>query len=108
VAADACACVFADDRRMSVAIRHPPGPTGVRRGRVRGAAEWRKRLRRELLRVGAANVSVYVDGRRGIAYLRFPKHADRLAPGAHDALALLRSLPDRAGVEATFSALAGP
>ena len=73
---------------------------------VRGAAQVRKRLRRELRRVGADGVSLYIDGPRGIARLRFPGQ-DRwleLAPG--EALELLRSLPNGAGAQATVDALA--
>jgi hypothetical protein len=63
---------------------------------VRGAAQVRKRLRRELRRVGADGVSLYIDGPRGIARLRFPRQ-DRwldieLVPG--EALDVLRSLPN--------------
>jgi hypothetical protein len=75
---------------------------------VRGAAQVRKRLRRELRRVGADGVSLYIDGPRGIARVRFPGQ-DRwleLAPG--QALDLLRSLPDGAGAQATANALAAP
>ena len=73
---------------------------------VRGAAQVRKRLRRELRRVGADGVRLYIDGPRGIARLRFPRQ-DRwleLAPG--EALDLLRSLPNGAGAQATIDALA--
>jgi hypothetical protein len=72
---------------------------------VRGAAQLRKRLRRELRRVGADGVSLYIDGPRGIARLRFIRQ-DRsleLAPG--EALDLLRSLPNGAGAQATIDAL---
>ncbi len=84
---------------------HAEGLTPPRRP-VRGAAQVRKRLRRELRRVGADGVSLYIDGPRGIARLRFPRR-DRwleLAPG--EALDLLRSLPDGAGAQATVDALA--
>lgn len=73
---------------------------------VRGAAQVRKRLRRELRRVGADGVSLYIDGPRGIARLRFPRQ-DRLlelAPG--EALDLLRSVADGAGAQAAVDALA--
>jgi hypothetical protein len=72
---------------------------------VRGAAHLRKRLRRELRRVGADGVSLYIDGPRGIARLRFTRQ-DRwleLPPG--EALDLLRSLPNGAGAQATIDAL---
>jgi hypothetical protein len=73
---------------------------------VRGAAQVRKRLRRELRRVGADGVSLYIDGPRGIARLRFPRQDSvlELAPG--QALDLLRSLPNGAGAQATIDALA--
>jgi hypothetical protein len=73
---------------------------------VRGAAQVRKRLRRELRRVGAGGVSLYIDGPRGIARLRFPGQDSwlELAPG--EALHLLRSLPNGAGGQATVDALA--
>jgi hypothetical protein len=72
---------------------------------VRGAAQVRKRLRRELRRVGADGVSLYIDGPRGIARLRFPRQGRwlELAPG--EALDLLRSLPNAAGANATVHAL---
>ena len=73
---------------------------------VQGAAQLRKRLRRELRRVGADGVSLYIDGPRGIARLRFPGQ-DRwleLVPG--EALDLLRSRPNGAGAQATVDALA--
>jgi hypothetical protein len=70
------------------------------------AAQWRKRLRRELQRVGSSKVSVYIDGPRGIARLRLPDHAGQFSVPADEALRLLRSLPDGAGVENTVNALA--
>ena len=72
---------------------------------VHNAAQWRKRLRRELQRVGADNVSLYIDGPRGIARLRFADHGDGLSVPAEDALHLLRALPDGAGVERTAKTL---
>ncbi len=84
--------------------KHAEGLMPPRRP-VRGAAQVRKRLRRELRRVGADGVSLYVDGPRGIARLRFSSQ-DRwlkLAPG--EALDLLRSLPNGAGAQATVDAL---
>jgi hypothetical protein len=71
---------------------------------VHDAAQWRKRLRRELQRVGADEVSLYIDGPRGIARLRFADR-DGLSVPAEDALHLLRALPDGAGVERTVMAL---
>ncbi len=85
--------------------KHAEGLMPPRRP-VRGAAQVRKRLRRELRRVGADGVSLYIDGPRGIARLRFPSQ-DRwleLAPG--EALDLLRPLPNGAGAQATVDALA--
>ena len=70
------------------------------------AAQWRKRLRRELQRVGANNVSLYIDGRRGIARLRFPDRAGQFSVPPDDALQSLRSLPDGAGVERTINTIA--
>ncbi|MGH2883307.1 MAG: hypothetical protein ACRDPA_11520 [Solirubrobacteraceae bacterium] len=70
------------------------------------AAEWRKRLRRELLRVGAGKVSLYIDGPRGIARVRFPDHAGQFSVAPDGALQSLRSLPDGAGLERTVNALA--
>jgi hypothetical protein len=70
------------------------------------AAQWRKRLRRELLRVGVSRVSVYIDGPRGIARLRFADHAGQLSVLVDDALRVLGSLPDGAGVEQAVSAIA--
>ena len=72
---------------------------------VHNAAQWRKRLRRELQRVGADNVSLYIDGPRGIARLRFADHGDGLSVPAEDAIHLLRALPDGAGVERTVQTL---
>ena len=91
-----------------MANRHTEHAAGMMPPRrpVRGAAEERKRLRRELRRVGTDGVSLYIDGPRGIARLRFPSQ-DRwleLAPG--EALDLLRSLPDGASTQATVDALA--
>jgi hypothetical protein len=73
---------------------------------VRGAAQVRKLLRRELRRVGADGVSLYIDGPRGIARLRFPGQERwlDLAPGT--AMELVRSLPNGAGAQATIDALA--
>jgi len=72
---------------------------------VRNAAEWRKRLRRELQRVGAGEVSLYIDGPRGLARLRFADHGGGLSLPVEDALHLLRALPDGAGVERTVETL---
>ena len=84
---------------------HAEGLMSPRRP-VRGAAQVRKRLRRELRRVGAETVSLYIDGPRGIARLRFAGQ-DRwleLAPG--EALERLRSVSNGAGAQATVDALA--
>ncbi len=86
---------------MTTTTPQAPVPDGA----VRGAAGWRKRLRRELRRVGAADVSIYLDGRRGVAHLRFAGHGDRIDVGVSDALEELGSLPDRAGLEAVVKAL---
>lgn len=87
---------------------HSEDAEGLRppRRQVRGAAQVRKLLRRELRRVGADGVSLYIDGPRGIARLRFVGQERwlELAPG--EALELLRSLPDGAGAQATADALA--
>jgi hypothetical protein len=90
---------------MAVASAHQASKSRSPRGAVHGAAGWRKRLRREFLRVAAANVSVYVDGPRGIAHMRFPGHVERTTVDVREALRLLESLPDRAGVETTLKAL---
>ncbi len=85
--------------------QHAEGLVPPRRP-LRGAAQARKRLRRELRRVGVDGVGLYIDGPRGVARLRFPGQ-DRwleLAPG--EALELLRSLPNGAGAQATIDALA--
>jgi hypothetical protein len=71
---------------------------------VHNAAQWRKRLRRELQRVGAGEVSLYIDGPRGIARFRFADLGGVNVP-AEDALHLLRALPNGAGVERTLSSL---
>ena len=88
-----------DDRRMlsDTAPRRP----------AHNAAQWRKRLRRELQRVGASKVSLYIDGPRGIARLRFPDHAGQFSMHAGEALRLLRSVPDGAGVQKTVNTIAG-
>jgi hypothetical protein len=75
------------------------------RSPVRGAAQLRKRLQRELRRVGAAGVSVYIDGPRGVARLRFPGQECWVRLAAGEAVALLRSLPNGAGTEAALDAL---
>jgi len=90
-----------------MATRHSEYPEGLmpRRRPVRGSAQVRKRLRRELRRIGADGVSLYIDGPRGIARLRFPPQ-DRwleLAPG--EALDVLRSVRNGAGAQATVDAL---
>ena len=73
---------------------------------VRGAAQVRKRLRRELRRVGADGVSLYIDGPRGIARLRFPPQDRWLELAPAEAVDLLRSVPNGGGAQATVDALA--
>jgi hypothetical protein len=90
---------------MAAATQQPLSAPDSTRRPIRGAADWRKRLRRELQRVGAARASLYIDGPRGIARVHFPEHAGRIDVGVREALGLLRSLPDGAGVEATLKAL---
>jgi hypothetical protein len=75
------------------------------RGAVHSAADWRKRLRRELHRVRAGAVSLYVDGPRGVVHVRFPGQSERLSVRLDEALRALRALPDGAGVHATLEAL---
>ncbi len=85
-----------------------PSPTHLRLvpdGAVRGAADWRKRLRRELRRVGAADASIYLDGPRGVVHLRLAGHDNRIDVDVRRALEQLRSVPDRAGIEAALKAL---
>jgi len=98
--ADVPAAVRRDDQHvLSDPTRRP----------VHNAAQWRKRLRRELQRVGASKVRVYIDGPRGIARLRFlEEHAGQFSLPADEALRSLRSLPDGAGVEQTVDAIARP
>ena len=74
---------------------------------VRNAAEWRKRLRRELQRVGAAKVSLYIDGPRGLARVQFADHG-RFSLPAEEALRLLSALPAGVGEERTAKTLEGP
>src|SRR5450759_2924592 len=90
---------------MAVANQQQPGVGGSPPRAVRGTAHWRKRLRRELLRVGAANMSGYVDGQRGIVHMRFPEHGDRIKRGRGEALRLLGSLPDGASAETAHKTL---
>lgn len=73
---------------------------------MRDTAQVRKRLRRELRRVGAERVSLYIDGPRGIARLRFPGQDRGLVLAPEEALELLRSLPNSAGAQAAADALA--
>jgi hypothetical protein len=72
-----------------------------------GAAQLRKLLRRELRRVGASGLSLYVDGPRDV--VRVMSRADserRHAVPTNEALVLLRALPDGAGVDAALDAFA--
>jgi hypothetical protein len=73
---------------------------------VQNAAHWRKQLQRELRRVGANKVSLYVDGRRGTVRLRFPDHAGQFVVPADELLEQLRSLTDDLGVEQTIDTIA--
>jgi hypothetical protein len=73
---------------------------------VHGAAQLRKVLRRELLRVGAAGASLYIDGPRGLVRVRFPSQERELHVPVREALALLRTLPNGAGQQAAIDALA--
>lgn len=90
---------------MAVVNQQQAGGSASPPQAVRGTANWRKRLRRELIRVGAANASVYVDGPRGAVHMRFPEHADRVNVDVRKAVRLLGSLPDGAGVETTLKTL---
>jgi hypothetical protein len=90
---------------MAVASAHRASESRSPRRAVHGAAGWRKRLRREFSRVRAGDVSVYVDGPRGIAHMRFPGHVERTTVDVRGALRLLGSLPDGAGPETTLKAL---
>ena len=87
-----------DNRRMTMGA--------PARSPVHNAAHWRKRLQRELRRIGANNVGLYVDGPRGLVRLRFPGHAGQFVLSANDALAQLRSLADGAGVEQAINTIA--
>jgi hypothetical protein len=95
--ADVLATVRRDNRRM-MSDAAAPRP-------VHNAAQWRKRLQRELRRVGANKVSLYVDGPRGTVRVRFPDHAGQFVVPAEDALEHLRSLTDDAGLEQTIDTL---
>jgi hypothetical protein len=81
---------------------------GLTRSRrpVRGAAQLRKRLRRELRRVGADGVSQYIDGPRGIVRLRFRGQDHWLELAPDEALEVLRALPNGAGAQSAVDALA--
>lgn len=81
-------------------------PDAVARRPVQNAAHWRKRLRRELRRVGANKVSLYVDGPRGTVRLRFPDHAGQFVVPADEVLEQLRSLTDDVGLEQTIDTIA--
>jgi len=82
-------------------------PDTAPRRSAHNAAQWRKRLRRELQRVGASKVSLYIDGPSGVARLRFPDHAGQFSVPAEEALRLLRSVPDGAGIQQTVDTIAG-
>jgi hypothetical protein len=87
-----------DNRRM-------PSDATARRP-VQNAAQWRNRLQRELRRVGANKVSLYVDVPRGTVRLRFPGHTGQFVVPADDLLEQLRSLTDNAGVGQTVDTIA--
>ncbi len=91
---------------MAVATEQGSGAVGSSPRAIHHAADWRKRLRREFLRLGVANVSLYVDGPRGIVRVRFRDQSARVSVEVNDALERLRSLPDRAGSQAAADALA--
>ena len=74
---------------------------------MRGAAQLRKRLRGELRRIGAAEVSLYIDGPRGVLRLKFPGRAGDFRLPVSEGLALLRALPNGAGTQATVDAFRG-
>jgi len=95
--ADALATVRRDNRRMI--------SDAAARGPVHNAAQWRKRLQRELRRVGANEVSLYVDGPRGTVRVRFPDHAGQFVVPAEAALERLRSLTDDAGLQQTIDTM---
>ena len=84
--------------------RHAGGRS-ISRQPVRGAAQLRKRLRRELRRVGATDVKLYIDGPRGSVRVRFPTQNRELHLPVSDALRLLRAVSDGAGAEAALEAL---
>jgi hypothetical protein len=81
-------------------------PYAVARRPVQNAAQWRKLLQRELRRVGANKVSLYVDGPRGTVRLRFPDHAGQFVVPVDDVLEQLRSLADDVGLEQTIDTIA--
>jgi hypothetical protein len=85
--------------------RHVEGLSGSRPP-VRGAAQLRKLLRRELRRVGAASSSLYIDAPRGVVRVRFPNQERDLNVPVGEALARLRALPDGGGPQAALEALA--
>ncbi len=90
---------------MASTTQQEPAPVVAPDTGIHGAADWRKRLRREFRRVGVADVSVYLDGPRGKAHFRFDGHGGRIDVGLRAALSELRALPSHAGVEATLAAL---
>jgi hypothetical protein len=90
----------ASDR--TIADRHDTASRRV----VHNAADWRKRLRREIHRVRAGTVSLYIDGPRGVVHVRLPGQPERVCVRIDEALRALRSLPDGAGLHATSEALA--
>jgi hypothetical protein len=74
----------------------------------RRAAALRKLLRRELVRLDAAGLGVYVHGIAATVRLTEPRTGERASAPAAAALAALRALPDRSGARAALDALARP
>jgi hypothetical protein len=72
----------------------------------RHAAALRKILRRELVRLDAAGLGVYVHGTTAAVRLTEVRSGERASAPAAAALAALRGLPDGSGARATLDALA--
>jgi hypothetical protein len=71
----------------------------------RRAVDARRLVRRELLRLQAADLSVYVHGPAATVRLTDPHTHERASAPAATALAALRALPDGAGARAALDAL---